>query len=118
MWNMKYLKGFKWANLTEQQGALLYIFFNFIVLQISFSNVQFLFNLGMIYIITAYRRAVRDNRVRTEMNQAKKETQDYLAKAEKAKTFEAIEKKREVGDFITSSFEYILKKKKLTFQFN
>ena len=42
----------------------------------------------------AYERAVRDQRLRTEIRQAKKTTQFYLQQAEKSKQIRSIEEKR------------------------
>lgn len=61
LWSIKYLKDFKWSNLTEQ---------------------------------IAYEKAVRDQKLRTEIDQAKREASFYLKQVEKAETMSKIEAKK------------------------
>lgn len=57
IWNIKYLKGFQWSNLTEE---------------------------------AAYTRAVRQQKLRTEVSQARRVNQHYVRQAEKAVEMEKI----------------------------
>ena len=57
MWNIKYLKGFQWSNLTEE---------------------------------AAYNRAVRQQKLRTEVSQARRLNQHYVRQAEQAVEMEKI----------------------------
>jgi len=61
IWNIKYLKGFKWSNLHEQE---------------------------------IYERAVRQQKLRTEIAQARKANAHYVKQAEKAHEMQKIEEKR------------------------
>jgi len=61
LWNIKYLKGFKWSELTEKIG---------------------------------YERAVRDQRIRQQMSQAKQQNKFYLQQVEAAKALNAIEQRK------------------------
>jgi ESF2/ABP1 family protein len=60
VWNIKYLKGFKWTHLTEQ---------------------------------ISYDKAVREQKVRNEMSQAKKEEEFYLERVKQGQAIQAMEKK-------------------------
>lgn len=61
IWNIKYLKGFKWHNLNEAE---------------------------------VYERAVRQQKLRTEISQARKVTAHYLKQAERSHELRKIEEKR------------------------
>lgn len=61
LWNVKFLKGFKWTQLTEK---------------------------------IAHAKAVREQKIRTEMTQAKKERKFFIDKVNEAKAISAIEQKR------------------------
>lgn len=62
LWNLKYLQGFKWTQLTEQ---------------------------------IAYEKAVRDQKLRVEMQQAKKENELYLKQVAKSKMIKSILERKE-----------------------
>lgn len=55
IWNIKYLRGFQWSNLTEE---------------------------------TTYRRAVRQQKLRAEISQARRANQQYVRQAERAVAME------------------------------
>lgn len=61
LWNIKYLEGFKWSNLHEEQ---------------------------------AYERAVRQQKLRTEIAQARRVNAHYLKQVERAHELSKIEEKR------------------------
>mmetsp|Transcript_25347 Transcript_25347/g.63582 ORF Transcript_25347/g.63582 Transcript_25347/m.63582 type:complete len:287 (+) Transcript_25347:109-969(+) len=61
LWNLKYLPGFKWHNLTEK---------------------------------IAYDKAVREQRLRFEMSQMKKQDDGYLERVAKARMHSAIEERK------------------------
>ena len=48
----------------------------------------------LIFLHLAYESAVRDQRMRTEMSQAKRETRFYLESVDKQKEFSAIEQRK------------------------
>ncbi|KAI9921999.1 hypothetical protein PsorP6_001452 [Peronosclerospora sorghi] len=61
MWNLKYLKGFKWDHLTEK---------------------------------IAYENRIRDQKLRMEILQARKENEAYLERVEQSKQFEKMEARK------------------------
>ena len=70
IWNVKYLKGFKWSHLTEK---------------------------------VAYERRVREQKLRVEMMEVKRENAAYVAQVEKGKRLDYIDERRkkrgdDVGD--------------------
>jgi ESF2/ABP1 family protein len=80
LWNIKYLKGFKWTDLSDQIGKRIIDFF----LADFFSP----------FFLLAYNKAVRDQKIRTEMSQAKKEYKMFVEQIKKKKAIDAIRKKR------------------------
>mmetsp|Transcript_41989 Transcript_41989/g.58996 ORF Transcript_41989/g.58996 Transcript_41989/m.58996 type:complete len:180 (+) Transcript_41989:1-540(+) len=72
LWNLKYLKKFQWAHLTEK---------------------------------VAYERRVREQKLRVEMMQARKENAAYQELVETGKTLDKIEeRKRKRGETFVSTF--------------
>ena len=61
IWNVKYLKGFKWSHLTEK---------------------------------VAYERRVREQKLRVEMMEVKRENAAYVAQVEKGKRLDYIDERR------------------------
>ncbi|RLN47882.1 hypothetical protein BBJ29_003838 [Phytophthora kernoviae] len=61
MWNLKYLKGFKWDHLTEK---------------------------------IAYENRIRDQKLRMEIAQSKKENEAYLERVDQSKQFEKMEARK------------------------
>ncbi len=73
LWNMKYLSKFKWHHLTEK------------IRKSTIFDVE----------ILGYDKAVREKRLRTELNQTKKENEEYKRRIEQSKTREIISQKKD-----------------------
>ncbi|KAI9920581.1 hypothetical protein PsorP6_001449 [Peronosclerospora sorghi] len=78
MWNLKYLKGFKWDHLTEK---------------------------------IAYENRIRDQKLRMEIAQARKENEAYLERVEQSKQFEKMEArkadKKAKGDEVQAGIQHV-----------
>lgn len=96
LWNMKYLKRFKWDNLTEEIGTCT-----------SFSSCRLWSRPAGCLCITslvrrtninlclsAYKNAVREQRLAAEISAAKKERDFYLSKVDQSRAIASMEERK------------------------
>lgn len=118
MWTIKYLKGFKWRHLTEKLGACkccdppdcllaLVLLLPGDVLSgrgyvvgwhcghpISAARMTDGASVGVCLFVVAYERRVREQKLRVEMMQAKRENTHFLQLVEQKKAIEGMEARK------------------------
>jgi ESF2/ABP1 family protein len=89
LWLLKYLKGFKWYHLTEKIGEC----FSQPCSAVPRSVAKELYRLhrSLPYLFAAYENRIRAQKLRAELAAAKKEAEQYIEKAELAKSLDAKE---------------------------
>jgi len=78
LWTMKYLPKFKWHHLTDQMGKIYYLF------ALCCSSVYFL----------AQEKLEKEQKLRIEISQAKKQNAQYCHQVERAHQLEIIQEKK------------------------
>lgn len=79
IWNIKYLSKFKWEHLTEKNGALP-------------ARVLF-FVVNSCVLVAAYEKRIREQRLKMEVSQARREDSSFLDDVEQAKRISYAKKK-------------------------
>lgn len=90
IWNIRYLKGFKWSHLTERLSESSPLFSPSCLKCLYFSSAETCLSSCAILspVRIAYESKVRAQRLAQEVGQARKESNFYLEKVEQAKGLE------------------------------